>query len=388
VRPVNDPPTLTADVATVAEDSLDERIDVLANDATAPDVAETLRVAQVSPPAHGTARLDSGGVAVRYTPAANFFGTDTFIYTVTDGALTATATVTVTVLPVNDPPQATPDVFSVAQDSMADVLDVLANDTFAPDLGETLEVIVVSPAQHGVVTLGPGGLDLRYTPTPRYIGPDTLTYTVRDTSGGYAATIVSITVGADSDADGLSDTEELVLGTNPLEADSDDDGLLDGIESKVGLTNPLDDDSDDDGLLDGNEDVNHNGVVEVTDSNPLDPDTDRDGLLDGVERGLAVPQGLQTKLTVFRADQDPTTQTNPLRADTDTGGVEDGAEDENRNGRVDASETNPNDPRDDRVDTDRDGLTDLTEIDIGLNPADGDCDDDGVLDGGRRPARR
>ena len=51
VVPVNDPPTATADTYVVAEDSVDQRIDALANDSCAPDVGETLRVTSVSSPA-------------------------------------------------------------------------------------------------------------------------------------------------------------------------------------------------------------------------------------------------------------------------------------------------------------------------------------------------
>jgi len=48
----------------------------------------------------------------------------------------------------------------------------------------------------------------------------------------------------------LNDGDEVGRGTNPLDADSDDDGLNDGTEVQVG-TNPLDPDSDDDGIPDG-----------------------------------------------------------------------------------------------------------------------------------------
>lgn len=55
----------------------------------------------------------------------------------------------------------------------------------------------------------------------------------------------------DKDHDGLSDcAEKKLLGTNPLDNDSDDDGLADGDEVATG-TDPLDDDSDDDGTKDG-----------------------------------------------------------------------------------------------------------------------------------------
>src|SRR5260221_354304 len=67
---------------------------------------------------------------------------------------TATGTVNVPVTPVNDdPPTANPDSFTLAEDDPATVLNVMANDSDAPDSGETLSVSAVTPATHGVVTL-------------------------------------------------------------------------------------------------------------------------------------------------------------------------------------------------------------------------------------------
>lgn len=60
----------------------------------------------------------------------------------------------------------------------------------------------------------------------------------------------------DSDQDGLSNEEETSLGTNPLKADTDNDGLFDREEVKVYLTNPINPDTDNDGFLDGEEVVN------------------------------------------------------------------------------------------------------------------------------------
>lgn len=80
----------------------------------------------------------------------------------------------------------------------------------------------------------------------------------------------------DDDGDGLSNSEEAELGTNPQVADTDGDGLNDGQEVNQYGTNPRQQDSDGDGLLDGAE-VNEHGT------SPTNPDTDGDGVPDGVE---------------------------------------------------------------------------------------------------------
>lgn len=57
----------------------------------------------------------------------------------------------------------------------------------------------------------------------------------------------------DSDADGLLDKEEKILGTNPKNPDTDRDGLGDYQEVNVYGTDPLNPDSDGDGMIDGRE---------------------------------------------------------------------------------------------------------------------------------------
>ncbi len=104
--PVNDAPVAVDDVAATNED-VPVNIDVLTNDS---DVdSPTLYVAEASA-AHGTVVIETDGT-ITYTPDANFNGTDTIDYTVADGDIfvagtkTDTAKVTVTVNPVNDPPE-------------------------------------------------------------------------------------------------------------------------------------------------------------------------------------------------------------------------------------------------------------------------------------------
>lgn len=66
-------------------------------------------------------------------------------------------------------------------------------------------------------------------------------------------TVPEIEAPVDSDNDGLTDEEELLLGTDALLADSDADGLPDRDEVKIYKTDPLDSDTDKDGYFDGEE---------------------------------------------------------------------------------------------------------------------------------------
>ena len=76
---------------------------------------------------------------------------------------------------------------------------------------------------------------------------------VLDSLPDTAKVTVEVVVPLDSDGDGLTDEEEAILGTDPLNADSDADGLNDGDEVSVYGTNPLSHDTDGDGFSDGEE---------------------------------------------------------------------------------------------------------------------------------------
>ena len=171
----------------------------------------------------------------------------------------------------------------------------------------------------------------------------------------------------DSDSDGLSDSLEVwEFGTSPIKADTDDDGLSDTDELQTYETDPLVPDTDEDQLSDGYE-------VLTSGTDPLLPDTDEDGLLDG-------PEILTHGTDPLDADSDDDSlsdgaeinehQTNPLAADSDADGLTDPQE-------INTTQTDPLNP-----DTDGDGLTDGAEINThGSNPLMDDTDGDGITDG-------
>jgi hypothetical protein len=123
----------------------------------------------------------------------------------------------------------------------------------------------------------------------------------------------------DADGDGIDNETEIAAKLNPLDADSDEDGIPDGEEASI------DADPDGDGL----------GAAR-------DPDADGDGVQDGTEAGLTAPHpDTDVSIGAFIPDADPTTVTDPLVADTDGDGRDDGDEDVNFNGKVDDCESDP-----------------------------------------------
>ncbi|HND51363.1 MAG TPA: Ig-like domain-containing protein [Pirellulaceae bacterium] len=192
VSNINEDPTTQPDVVTVPEDSADNVIDVLANDTSMPDVGETLTIASVTQGSNGGV-VSIQGALVYYTPASNFAGAETFTYRIEDGhGGAATGTVTVTVTNSNDNPTIVADSFAVNPNSANNFLDVLANDSSAPDSGETLTITGFTPTSHGSLVLF--GTQLRYTPTAGYLGPDSFSYSVADGNGGTGSATVSLTV--------------------------------------------------------------------------------------------------------------------------------------------------------------------------------------------------
>ncbi len=146
----------------------------------------------------------------------------------------------------------------------------------------------------------------------------------------------------DSDNDGLTDKEEKIHFCNPMNNDSDFDGLLDGEEVHIYHTIPISPDSDRDYIIDPLE-------IFKFKTKPLDADTDDDGLNDGLE--------------IYRY------HTNPFLKDSDLDMLDDFDE-------VKVYYTDPSD-----IDTDCDGLLDGEEVHIYFtDPLTRDTDGDGWID--------
>ena len=157
----------------------------------------------------------------------------------------------------------------------------------------------------------------------------------------------SVVIPVDFDQDAMDDAWELANGLDPTRAsdateDPDSDKLVNRDEFKF-HGNPHDADTDDDGVIDGDEmqpgnDVDGDGLNSVNDL-----DSDGDGIPDGVEQGVTTPNK-DTDLSKgnFHPDLQPETTTDPQNRDTDADGIPDGVEDFDHNGRVDQSESDPN----------------------------------------------
>jgi PKD repeat protein len=179
---INVPPVANNDDVTTDEDT-PLVIDVLAND-TDDNAIDPTSVTIITAPTHGTLDVNPLTGEITYTPNANFFGADTFTYTVQDNdALTSNeATVTITVNPVNDAPVANDDEATTDEDTPVLII-VLGNDT---DLDGTLDattVAIVSQPANGTLDVNPLTGEITYTPNANFFGTDSFAYTVRDNEG-------------------------------------------------------------------------------------------------------------------------------------------------------------------------------------------------------------
>ena len=197
VNSVNDAPIATDDTFNTDEDVMLTG-SVLGNDSDIDGDAFSVNTTPVIDPANGSVQLNTDGTFT-YTPDANFFGSDTFTYEVSDGnGGTDQAIVNITVDSVNGVPDATDDSFGTDEDVVL-TGNVLGNDSDTD--GDSLSVNttpVIDPA-NGSVQLNSDGTFI-YTPGANFAGSDSFIYAVADGNGGQDLATVSININSINDA--------------------------------------------------------------------------------------------------------------------------------------------------------------------------------------------
>ena len=193
VTSANDPPTAVNDSASVAEGGTlsVNASTLLANDSD-PEAA-TLSITTVSNAVNGAVSLSEDKATATYTHDGSETTSGSFTYTVSDGSATSTATVNITVTPVNDPPTAVNDSASVAEGGTLAINSstLLANDS-DPEAA-TLSITSVGNAVNGTVSLSKDKATVTYTHDGSETTSGSFTYTVSDGSATSTAT-VNITV--------------------------------------------------------------------------------------------------------------------------------------------------------------------------------------------------
>jgi MYXO-CTERM domain-containing protein len=203
----NTPPTAQSQSITTGEDT-PTAVTLVASD---PE-SQTLTWSIVSGPAHGT--LSGSAPNLTYLPSANYNGTDSFTFRVNDGTFnSSTATVSITVTPVNDAPVASDASRSTAEDT-AVAIALSASDV---DGDALIWSIMSAPTSGALSGTAP---NLTYTPNPNFKGWDSFTFRVNDGTVDSNTATVSITVTP------VNDAVHLAVGCGCAVGSANDGGTL------------------------------------------------------------------------------------------------------------------------------------------------------------------
>jgi Bacterial Ig domain len=220
----NRSPNAVADVYTTSEDvGLSGNVLTDGTDDTDAD-GDALTSKLVTGPEYGDLTLHGDG-SFTYTPDADFHGTDTFTYKVSDvkspwhlhglpglfgQGHTDTATVSITVTPVDDPLVARDDVITTNENNTV-TFDVRVNDT--SDVGGPLTIVGHTQPVNGYVVLNGGDSSFTYVPDSFLSGTETFTYEVTDGVTSQTATVTVIIKAVNDMPVGMGDSYTIAEGT-------------------------------------------------------------------------------------------------------------------------------------------------------------------------------
>jgi VCBS repeat-containing protein len=232
VDAVNDPPIALPDSYSTDEDKV-MRISagVLGNDADVDNA--NLDAVVVTDPAHGWLVMDEKTGDFIFYPDRGWNGVDSFTYRAVDGIDESnSATVTLTVNPVNDTVKLRDSKYTIDEDEVLTIpVPGLLSRLREPD-GEALTAVLVQDVAKGTLDLRPDG-SFTYTPEPNDSGAVVFSFQADDGVAPSATARVDITIVEVPDApDGVEDSYQAVAGSElvvpvasgVLQNDSDGDG--------------------------------------------------------------------------------------------------------------------------------------------------------------------
>ncbi|MEM7790578.1 MAG: Ig-like domain-containing protein, partial [Verrucomicrobiota bacterium] len=230
VQPVNDVPVAAAQSLVFDEDNAGPVL-LTGSDVDGDDLSFAISVQPTNGVLSGTAPN------LTYAPNQNYFGADTFSFTVADAdVVSGTAEITITVLPVNDIPTASIQSFTVQEDAEL-TGTLLASD---PE-GDTLSFSLIGDVTDGSLTFNSNG-DFIYSPDADFNGVDSFAYNISDGQGIAGPVSAQIIVEPVDDTpvanpDSAVTNENTPVVINVLSNDRDPDGGVLSISSVTALSN-------------------------------------------------------------------------------------------------------------------------------------------------------
>lgn len=169
-------------------------INILSNDSDPDGTLNTASVTVTTNPARGTVTINPDGT-VRYTPAANYVGADSFAYTVKDNHGIASNPATVTLTVNNQPPTANDNTYKVLQGALLTINapGILQNDSDPEN--QTLGIsIITNPLYSAAFNVNANGSFSYQHDGGTVSGSDSFTYEIDDDNGGKDQATVTITI--------------------------------------------------------------------------------------------------------------------------------------------------------------------------------------------------
>jgi gliding motility-associated-like protein len=209
------PPTkANNDSYTLNEDAPPTNLTIQTNDYYCLDGPVTTPLKLITNPIHGTASINNNGTPsdfkddyVVYTPIANHHGSDNFIYEICDFyGDCVRATANITILSVDDFPNAQNNEFTIKQAIYGNTLPILPNDNFGGDVpfdGPGSWSIITQPTYGSLVIHNNGTPTIPvddyviYSPTNCYVGTDSFVYRICDPDGDCSTATVNLMIEVD-----------------------------------------------------------------------------------------------------------------------------------------------------------------------------------------------